>query len=109
MMLAMKRPWTAREVTAFKTRHPDALKVGASDARRISKKILPGSDQGLQASHETGHDDDGQNLHRSLRANGKKVIAHRPADLGKVGIRSAQLDTNPQIGRQQVAEALDRH
>jgi len=61
---------------------------------------------GLQASHETGHDDDGQDLHRPLRANGKKVIAHRPADLGKVGIGSAQLDTNPQISRQQVAEAL---
>ena len=64
---------------------------------------------GLQASHETGHDDDGQDLHRPLRANGKKVIAHHPADLGKVGIGSAQLDTNPQISRQQVAEALDRH
>ena len=36
MMLA--RPWTAREVTAFKTRHPDALKVGASDAPDGSQK-----------------------------------------------------------------------
>ena len=47
----------------------------------------------LQASHETGHDDDGQHLHRPLRGDGKKVIAHRPADLGKVRIGLAQLNT----------------
>jgi hypothetical protein len=29
---------------------------------------------GLQASHETGHDDDGQDLHRPLHANYKKEI-----------------------------------
>jgi hypothetical protein len=54
----------------------------------------------LQASHEAGHDDDGQHLHRPLRGDGKKVIAHRPADFGKIGIGSAQLNTNPQIGGQ---------
>jgi hypothetical protein len=31
-----------------------------------------GTDWGLQASHETGHDDDGQDLHRPLHANYKK-------------------------------------
>ena len=33
-----------------------------------------GTDWGLQASHETGHDDDGQDLHRPLHANYKKEI-----------------------------------
>jgi hypothetical protein len=63
----------------------------------------------LQASDETGHDDDCQDLHRPLHADDKKEIAHHPADLGKVGIGPAQLDANPQVGRQQVAGALDRH
>jgi hypothetical protein len=31
-----------------------------------------GTDWGLQASHELGHDDDGQDLHRPLHANYKK-------------------------------------
>jgi hypothetical protein len=64
---------------------------------------------GLQASHEMGHDDDCRDLHRPLHADDKKEIAHHPADLGKVGIGPAQLDANPQVGRQQVAGALDRH
>jgi len=33
-----------------------------------------GTDWGLQASHETGHHDDGQDLHRPLHANYKKEI-----------------------------------
>lgn len=33
-----------------------------------------GTDWGLQASHETGHHGDGQDLHRPLHANYKKEI-----------------------------------
>ena len=60
-----------------------------------------GTDWGLQASHELGHDDDGQDLHRPLHANYKK--RNYPIDLGNVGIGPTQLDANPQVGRQYVA------
>ena len=39
----------------------------------------------LQAGHETGHDDDGQHLHRPLRGDGKKVIAIVRLILAKSG------------------------
>ena len=113
-----------RSAIALRLDRDDVQERGGRQLTRldVQRGLRPGSlenpsahlagdrvEPGLQASRETGHDDDGQDLHRPLRANGKKVIAHRPADLGKVGIGSAQLDTNPQISRQQVAEALDRH
>ena len=77
--------------------HPDGLRwrprtvtgvtSGASKKSQHPPGRRPGTDWGLQASHETGHDDDGQDLHHPLHTNDKKEIAHHPVDLGKVGIR----------------------
>ena len=52
---------------------------------------------GLTAQSRNGHDDDGQDLHRALHADGKKEIAHHPADLGKVGIGPAQQNAHPRL------------
>ena len=54
-----------------------------------------GTDLGLQASHETGHHDDGQDLHRPLHANYKK--RNYPIDLGNVGIGLTQLEANHKL------------
>src|SRR5215470_10404930 len=64
---------------------------------------------GSQAGYETGHDDDGQHLHGALHGNGKEEVAHHSTDFVEIRIGPPQLHTHPQIGRQQVAYALDRH
>ena len=62
----------------------------AAFGENCSQRLIAGLtcvERGLQASHETGHDDDGQDLHRPRDADDKKEIVHHPVNLGKVGIR----------------------
>jgi hypothetical protein len=78
--------WPVAPIVA--TRRYSKVRVAAGSADGL-KRLTANRRQPLQASHETGHDEDGHDLHRPLDSHGEKVIAHHLADLGEVGIGPA--------------------
>src|SRR5262249_46234094 len=59
--------------------------------------------------HEPRQDDDRQHLHGALTRHREEEAAHHAADLVGVRVRLAQLEADQEVGRQQVAGALDGH